>query len=73
MSDAALIDRFLDALWLEDGLSRLTLAAYRRDLSLLAAWRHAVRPHVDLTRPVSHHPGPFPSPGRHRHDPPPCQ
>ena len=41
MSDAALIDRFLDALWLEDGLSRLTLAAYRRDLSLLAAWRHA--------------------------------
>lgn len=32
------IDRFVDALWLEDGLSRLTLAAYRRDLSLLADW-----------------------------------
>jgi len=36
--DAALIDRFADALWLEDGLSALTLAAYRRDLSALAAW-----------------------------------
>ena len=33
-----LLDRFTDALWLEDGLSRLTLAAYRRDLALYAAW-----------------------------------
>jgi integrase/recombinase XerD len=32
------IDRFIDALWLEDGLSANTLAAYRRDLSLLAHW-----------------------------------
>ena len=32
------IDRFLDALWLEDGLSRLTLDAYRRDLTLYATW-----------------------------------
>jgi len=32
------IDRFVDALWVEDGLSQLTLAAYRRDLSLLATW-----------------------------------
>ena len=32
------IDAFIDALWLEDGLSRNTLAAYRRDLSLYAAW-----------------------------------
>ena len=32
------IDRFVDALWVEDGLSKLTLEAYRRDLSLLAAW-----------------------------------
>jgi integrase/recombinase XerD len=31
---------FLDALWLEDGLSRNSLAAYRRDLSLLAEWLH---------------------------------
>jgi integrase/recombinase XerD len=34
----ASIDRFIDALWLEDGLAPLTLAAYRRDLSLYAAW-----------------------------------
>jgi integrase/recombinase XerD len=40
-ADAALIDRFGDALWLEDGLARLTLAAYRRDLALLSAWLHA--------------------------------
>ena len=32
------IDLFIDALWLEDGLSRNTLAAYRRDLSLYAQW-----------------------------------
>ena len=32
------IDNFIDALWLEDGLSKNTLAAYRRDLSLYAAW-----------------------------------
>ena len=32
------IDGFIDALWLEDGLSKNTLAAYRRDLSLYAYW-----------------------------------
>jgi integrase/recombinase XerD len=31
--DAALIDRYLDALWLEKGLAENSLAAYRRDLS----------------------------------------
>ena len=35
---AAVIDRFIDALWIEDGLAANTLAAYRRDLTLLAAW-----------------------------------
>jgi integrase/recombinase XerD len=35
---SASIDRFIDALWIEDGLSALTLAAYRRDLSLYARW-----------------------------------
>ena len=34
----ASIDPFIDALWLEDGLAPLTLAAYRRDLNLYAAW-----------------------------------
>jgi len=32
------IDAFIDALWLEEGLSKNTLAAYRRDLSLFAQW-----------------------------------
>ena len=32
------IDRFIDALWIEEGLSANTLAAYRRDLTLYAAW-----------------------------------
>jgi len=32
------IDEFIDALWLEHGLSKNTLAAYRRDLMLLAQW-----------------------------------
>ena len=34
----AAIDRFLDAVWLEDGLAANTLAAYRRDLGLYADW-----------------------------------
>jgi integrase/recombinase XerD len=33
------IDEFCDALWLEDGLSKNTLDAYRRDLTLFAQWR----------------------------------
>ncbi len=32
------IDAFIDALWLEDGLSKNTLEAYRRDLSIYATW-----------------------------------
>lgn len=32
------IDEFCDALWLEDGLSKNTLDAYRRDLKMLASW-----------------------------------
>ena len=34
----ASIDRFVDALWIEDGLAALTLSAYRRDLTLYAGW-----------------------------------
>ena len=37
-NSTALIERFIDALWIEDGLSAQTLAAYRRDLSLFAQW-----------------------------------
>src|SRR5437763_614740 len=36
MSDP--IDTFIDALWLEEGLSRNTLAAYRRDLARYTRW-----------------------------------
>jgi integrase/recombinase XerD len=36
--DATLIDTFCDALWLEDGLARNTLEAYRRDLELVGVW-----------------------------------
>ena len=35
---SSLIDRFVDSLWLERGLSANTLAAYRTDLGKLAAW-----------------------------------
>ena len=32
------LDAFIDAVWLEDGLSKNTLDAYRRDLRLYAEW-----------------------------------
>ena len=32
------IDTFVDSLWLEDGLSKNTLEAYRRDLNLYVVW-----------------------------------
>ena len=32
------IDTFIDALWLEEGLAKNTLAAYRRDLTLYCQW-----------------------------------
>ncbi|MBQ0944828.1 site-specific tyrosine recombinase XerD [Ideonella sp. 4Y16] len=41
--EAAVIRRFSDALWLEDGLSANTLAAYRRDLAALSEWLVAQR------------------------------
>lgn len=36
--DMTLIERFADALWMENGLSENTLAAYRTDLCGLAVW-----------------------------------
>jgi integrase/recombinase XerD len=42
-AEAALIERFADALWIEDGLAANTLAAYRRDLGLYATWLAAAR------------------------------
>jgi integrase/recombinase XerD len=37
-ASAAAIDRFVDAIWIEQGLAANTLAAYRRDLTLFAEW-----------------------------------
>jgi integrase/recombinase XerD len=35
---ASLLDEFADTLWLEDGLARNTIEAYRRDLAQFSAW-----------------------------------
>ena len=38
----AAIDEFCDTLWLEDGLAKNSLEAYRRDMRLFAQWLHAI-------------------------------
>ena len=38
----AQIDQFCDILWLEDGLAKNTVEAYRRDMRLFAEWLHGV-------------------------------
>lgn len=38
LNSAQLIDLFIDTLWSENGLSRLTLDAYQRDLKLFLRW-----------------------------------
>jgi integrase/recombinase XerD len=51
--DAALIDAFCDALWLEDGLSKNSLDAYRRDMRAFAQWldvTHAGKSLLAVTR-----------------------
>ena len=47
-ADHALIERFLDALWLERGLSDNTLTAYRSDLVGFARWLGHRRPPITL-------------------------
>jgi integrase/recombinase XerD len=44
------IDEFIDGLWLEHGLSSNTLAAYRRDLVLLAQWLRERGVSLDVAR-----------------------
>jgi integrase/recombinase XerD len=39
----ALLDRFADGLWLEDGLARNTLESYRRDLRQFGRWLETAR------------------------------
>ncbi|MBC7471277.1 MAG: site-specific tyrosine recombinase XerD [Ramlibacter sp.] len=48
MSEAA-IDAFIDAIWLEEGLSKNTLSAYRRDLSLYGRWLAGQGKAIDAT------------------------
>lgn len=48
VSDQSLIDEFCDLLWLEDGLSKNTLEAYRRDLQQFAQWLEKARPGMEL-------------------------
>ena len=43
------IDTFIDALWLEEGLAKNTLAAYRRDLTMYADWLAAHGRPIDST------------------------
>lgn len=42
--DLALIDEFCDTLWLEQGLAKNSLDAYRRDLRLFVRWLEVKRP-----------------------------
>ena len=64
-ASAQSIDRFIDVLWIEDGLSVNTLAAYRRDLTLYADWLAATEDRaIDSSREsdllgyaVARHPG----------------
>ena len=41
--DSRLLDAFCDALWLEDGLARNSIEAYRRDLEQLGLWLAAAQ------------------------------
>jgi integrase/recombinase XerD len=47
---ASSIDAFIDALWLEEGLAKNTLSAYRRDLGLYARWLGEKGRAIDSTR-----------------------
>lgn len=46
--DLALIDEFCDTLWLEQGLAKNSLDAYRRDMRMLADWLAVRRPERGL-------------------------
>lgn len=49
MSSEASIDAFIDAIWLEEGLSKNTLSAYRRDLTLYGRWLAGQGKAIDAT------------------------
>jgi integrase/recombinase XerD len=51
----ALIDEFCDKLWLEQGLAKNSLEAYRRDLRLFARWLQVRRPACATLHQVEGH------------------
>jgi integrase/recombinase XerD len=51
----AAIDAFVDGLWLEAGLARLTLEAYRRDLEVYARWLAGAEAGLALDATAEHH------------------
>jgi integrase/recombinase XerD len=51
----ASIDAFADGLWLEAGLARLTLEAYRRDLSMYARWLSGTQGGLALDATAENH------------------
>lgn len=44
----ATLDQFIESLWLEDGLAKNTLDAYRRDIQAFAHWLQQTRQDIDL-------------------------
>ena len=52
----ALIDSFCDSLWLEQGLAKNSIEAYRRDMRLFARWLEVTQPDcVNLLQVQPHH------------------
>ena len=54
-ANLALIDEFVDNLWLEQGLAKNSLEAYRRDMRLFARWLQVRRPHCATLHQVEGH------------------
>lgn len=50
VASEAVIERFIDAVWMERGLSRNTLSAYRTDLTTLARWLAERRRPIEAAR-----------------------
>jgi integrase/recombinase XerD len=54
-ANLALIDQFCDNLWLEQGLAKNSLDAYRRDMRLFARWLQVRRPDCATLHQVQAH------------------
>jgi integrase/recombinase XerD len=53
-ANSVLIDEFCDNLWLEHGLAKNSLDAYRRDMKMFARWLEVKRPAASLYDVASH-------------------